>query len=473
MAENAAPLTQAEFAALLDTLGPFEPQSHMAVAVSGGPDSMALALLTHRWAHARGGAVVGLVVDHGLREESAHEAAQACHWLERLGIAGQILTWAARKPTTGIQAAARAARMELLAAACRQRSILHLLLAHHRDDQAETVALRQAAGSGPTGLAGMAAVRELPGVRLLRPLLAIPKARLLATLAAAGQPWLVDPANQATRFARGRLRADPSFTSEEPWARSGALAAARTSDDAALAALLARSARPDPLGFVRLGRADWQGLEPVRRADLLGRILASVAGRHYPVSPAALRRLAEAGWGTRATLAGCIIVCRGDDLLVAREPGRIGDRLMLEPAASGLWDRRWNLRHERGRQPVEVRALGARGARMLDAGLRGRLHRAGMPATVVHGLPGAWVGPMLVGCPPLAPFGLPASEDFSLVALLRPALPLASASFRGVNVVSNPQQPIYRPATARVLTGQPASAVIPDEPPRPTSRRTQ
>ena len=154
-------------------------------------------------------------------------------------------------------------------------------------------------------------------------------------------------------------------------------------------------------------RADWQGLEPVRRADLLGRILASVAGRHYPVSPAALRRLAEAGWGTRATLAGCIIVCRGDDLLVAREPGRIGDRLMLEPAASCLWDRRWNLGHARGRQPVEVRALGARGARMLDAELRGRLRRAGVPATVVHGLPAAWAGPMLVGCPPLVPYGLP------------------------------------------------------------------
>ena len=94
----------------------------------------------------------------------------------------RILRWTGPKPATGVQAAAREARYALLGAWCRDAGVLHLLLAHHLDDQAETVALRQARQSGPDGLAGMAAVRELKGSRLLRPLLSVPKDRLRATL---------------------------------------------------------------------------------------------------------------------------------------------------------------------------------------------------------------------------------------------------------------------------------------------------
>ena len=204
----ASPLDETRFAALMAALGPFERRPRLAVAVSGGPDSLALCLLAERWAQARGGATVGLIVDHGLRPESAREAGQVAAWLSARGIAQQVLSWQGAKPASGIQAAARAARYELLCAWCRAAGVLHLLTAHHRDDQAETVALRQARGSGADGLAGIAPVRELAGLRLLRPLLTVPKAALTALLAAAGQPWLEDPSNRAAAFARARLRRD-------------------------------------------------------------------------------------------------------------------------------------------------------------------------------------------------------------------------------------------------------------------------
>ena len=183
-------------------LGPFERAPRLAVAVSGGPDSLALTLLAARWAGQVGGTVQGLTVDHGLRPEFAAEAEQVVAWLGTHGIVCRVLTWTGPKPATGVQAAARSARYALLAAACREAGILHLLLAHHELDQAETACMRAERGSGQRGLAGMAAVSERAGLRLLRPLLRFAPERLKATLVAVAQPWLDDPGNVAQRFRR-------------------------------------------------------------------------------------------------------------------------------------------------------------------------------------------------------------------------------------------------------------------------------
>ena len=124
---------------------------------------MCLCLLADAWARARGGDVSALTVDHGLRPTAAAEARQVAVWLRARGIAHHVMPWTGAKPETSIQETAREARYRLLAGWCRAAGILHLLVAHHRDDQAETVALRQSRSSGADGLAGMAAVRELAG----------------------------------------------------------------------------------------------------------------------------------------------------------------------------------------------------------------------------------------------------------------------------------------------------------------------
>src|SRR5579871_1101881 len=187
-------------------LGPFESRPRLGVAVSGGADSMALVLLCHRWAQARGGAVLAISIDHGLRSDSAVEVRQVGRWLKARGIAHTALAW--HHEASGgaaIQARARAARYALLAEACRKRAILHLALAHHAGDQAETVLMRLARG-GIDGLAGMSEIATRDGLRLIRPLLGIEPARLRATLAAARQEWIEDPSNANPVFERVRWR---------------------------------------------------------------------------------------------------------------------------------------------------------------------------------------------------------------------------------------------------------------------------
>ncbi|TDH52505.1 tRNA lysidine(34) synthetase TilS, partial [Dankookia rubra] len=219
-----APLDDAEFAALMAPLGPFGPAPRIAAGVSGGPHSLALALLADRWARARGGALLALVVDHGLRPGSAAEAAGVAALLAGRGIAAEVLPLGL-PAGAGLQERARAGRHAALLRACRAAGTPWLLLGHHRADQAETLLFRALRGSGAGGLAAMAAVRAAPEALLLRPLLGTPPARLEGVVAAAGLAPVRDPSNADPRFARIALRrtlADPAGAG----AATAALAAA-------------------------------------------------------------------------------------------------------------------------------------------------------------------------------------------------------------------------------------------------------
>jgi tRNA(Ile)-lysidine synthase len=435
-------LDRAEFAARLDALGPFERAPELAVAVSGGPDSMALVLLAQGWAAARGGRVAPLIVDHRLRPESAAEAARVAGWLEHRGIAAQVLAWEGAKPATGIQAAARQARYRLLADACHDAGILHLLLGHQCQDQAETVAMRAASGSGPGGLAGMPVVAEHRGLRLLRPLLGVPRSRLVATLRAAGQPWIDDPSNVSPRFRRATLRQDLTLDVGGLWREASLQAAARAERERAAAAFLAAHARPHPLGFVRLEHVAWAALPADTREDLLRRLLAAVGGRAYPPSVAAVRRLAarltEAPARCRLTLGGCVVSLRRAELVVTREPGRVTERVMLSPGGAHLWDARFVIAYAAGPGPLEVARLGEVGRRALPVRVAAGLRAAGVPVAAVAALPAFWDGARLVGCAPLARYACASPDGFVAQVTPRVALPLAGAPFAGTNVVSNP-----------------------------------
>ncbi|MCJ2072067.1 tRNA lysidine(34) synthetase TilS [Methylobacterium sp. J-030] len=195
-------MTDASDDPVLQALGPWLGRGVL-LAVSGGPDSRAL---MHA-AAALGARVQVATVDHGLRPESRAEAEGVGAAARALGLPHAILAWAGPKPRTGLQDAARAARYDLLAAEARRVGADRVLTGHTRDDQAETVLMRLAAGSGPAGLAGMPAERVLvPGITLGRPFLVLPKAALVAWCEARGIPYLRDPGNADPRFARGRLR---------------------------------------------------------------------------------------------------------------------------------------------------------------------------------------------------------------------------------------------------------------------------
>jgi tRNA(Ile)-lysidine synthase len=180
------------------------PGQRFAVACSGGADSMALTLMI---AEAYPTHVTALIVDHGLRADSANEAAQVSGWLSARNIAHEILTWQADKPSSGLQVAARDARYTLMAGRCETLGIPALLTAHHADDQAETVLLALQRGAGLNGLAAMPAARTLGEITLLRPLLDIPKMSLVNMLQALSQDWIEDSSNANPRFDRVQIRA--------------------------------------------------------------------------------------------------------------------------------------------------------------------------------------------------------------------------------------------------------------------------
>jgi tRNA(Ile)-lysidine synthase len=187
------------------------------LAVSGGPDSIALMWLAARWrgAHKRGPRLVAVTVDHGLRPEAAREARDVKRLAGALDLPHRTLRWTGPKPRSGLPAAARDARYRLLAKAARANGATHILTAHTRDDQAETLLMRMARGSGLAGLSAMARQSEREGVVLARPFLQISKSRLLATLAEAKLGFAVDPSNSDARFTRPRFRAlMPALASE-------------------------------------------------------------------------------------------------------------------------------------------------------------------------------------------------------------------------------------------------------------------
>ena len=181
----------------------------LVLAVSGGPDSVALMWLMARWQRSlvRAPRLTVVTIDHGLRREAAREAREVKRLATELGLPHRTLRWRGAKPKTGLPAAAREARYRLLAEAARAVGASHVLTAHTRDDQAETLLMRLFRGSGLAGLSAMAPLSERDGIVLARPLLDVAKAQLIAPLKRAKVGFADDPTNRDTAFTRPRLRA--------------------------------------------------------------------------------------------------------------------------------------------------------------------------------------------------------------------------------------------------------------------------
>ena len=410
-------------------LGGFEPRPFIAVAVSGGPDSLALGILADRWARERGGRAVALTVDHGLRPGSADEAATVGYWLSTRGIAHAVLVWDGPKPTTGIQEAARAARYRLLAERCSAEGCLHLLTAHQREDQAETYLIRERAGSAGDGLAGIAAVRELAGLRLVRPLLGVSRARLAAFLEGERQPYLRDPSNRNPAFERVRVRASLDQAAIDRTVKAAAAyAERRIARERALAALLARAATLHPAGFavvepVQIGAAGELG----ERA--LGRVARAIGGGAYPLRRERLARLgvALAEMPARArTLGGCRLVPWRGRVLVLRETERAAAPLRLDPGVSALWDRRFRaVLPANASTPITLSYLGSEGVVRLCR--HAVTDNNPLPRLVYPALPALWDGDGLAAVPHLGYRRL-RSDTLPEIAFLPPE-PLCGAGF--------------------------------------------
>jgi tRNA(Ile)-lysidine synthase len=310
------------------------------LAVSGGSDSTALLVLAARWAKKlkRAPKLLAVTVDHGLRPEARREAAAVKRLARRLGVPHRTLRWRGRKPKTGLQHAARIARYSLLAETALRAGYDHVLTAHTLDDQAETVLLRLARGSGLTGLAGMAHASAVPiggesAVFLVRPLLRVPKSRLIATLMSAGIGHSEDPTNRDPRFARTRWRdLMPELAREGLDARGLTRLATRvrraeaTIEFAVSAARAALAPGPWPeRGPIAFDAARIGDLPAEVALRLIGRAIART-GDEGPLELAKLEALYEAlrqaRKPIRRTLAGALITLMSDRLTVERAPAR-------------------------------------------------------------------------------------------------------------------------------------------------------
>jgi tRNA(Ile)-lysidine synthase len=314
----------------------------LVLAVSGGPDSTALMLLAARWRDSLDTKpkLVAVTVDHGLRKESRREALAVARLARKLKIAHRTLRWNGRKPATGLQEAARAARYRLLGDAARKAGAAHVVTAHTLDDQAETVLIRMTRGSGVTGLGAMARLAPLPSgadgaITLVRPLLDIPKSRLIATLSAAKIPYADDPSNRDPRFTRARLRTLMGALAQEGLdARRLAqlarrLKRAEAAIEAAVDRAMAELTADLPSGAVTLEARRFDELPAEIALRLLGRAVAR-AGDEGPVELGkleALKSALEVAQNTgdrrfRRTLAGAAVTMRGHQLVVERAPPR-------------------------------------------------------------------------------------------------------------------------------------------------------
>jgi tRNA(Ile)-lysidine synthase len=399
----------------MERLGPFEPAPRLAIAASGGADSSALALLARDWVRSRGGSLLALVVDHGLRRESAAEAALTADRLAARGIPVRRLHAQGLTRGPALAERARAARYRLLAAACADEGILHLLLGHHALDQAETVMMRALGQSADRGLAGMPALAEQAHLRLLRPLLHVPPQALRVLLREAGLDWIEDPSNRDPRTLRARLRAPLAGNAPAIAALTRAAdlaAAARARREAAVSGILAERVTIRPEGFALLSPGP---IDP----QALAALIQTIGGAPY--APATDQMRALAADPRPATVAGVRLLRAGRSgpgLLLVREAAAMQTAVPAEPGAR--WDGRFRLAALSEQQAgLSLGALGADSARFRRT--------SALPAAVLRTLPALRRGNFLEVVPHLLYPDRTACASVRLI--FDPPRPLAGAPF--------------------------------------------
>jgi tRNA(Ile)-lysidine synthase len=402
------PIADDELAELLGSLARFE---RLLIAISGGADSMALMHLLRQWASSTRPEMQLHVatVDHGLRPQSAAEAQWVASECAALGLPHVILAWHAPKPATGIQEAARAARYRLLAGHARASGCGALVTAHHQDDQAETVLMRLARGSGVDGLAAMAAESDLgDGLTLARPLLGMPKARLIATLQARGVTWLEDPSNANVLFERVRLREaraalESIGLSPEHLAQSALrLGRARRALEGLAHSFMAAHVATHDGAYLEIEEAALRAAGAEIAIRVLRHGLSMCGGQEQAPRLAKLEALWQslASGAAAVTLGGCLIEPASGRIAIYREPGRAGlPEIPLAGEGGTLWDNRFEMRPL---QPLpagaRVRALGADGLARLKQ-LAGGGTVLAYPRRAALTLPSVWQGEALLAVP--------------------------------------------------------------------------
>lgn len=411
-----------------------EPYSRAVLAVSGGSDSVALLHLAARWAGLPGMSAPRLsvaTVDHGLRSGSADDAQFVVSVAEKLGLPVAVLSWDGVKPVQGIQEQARQARYDLLGRFAREggEGRCAVVTAHTEDDQAETLLMRLARGSGPEGLQGMRPVRALApheGVDLVRPLLDLSRSQLRSYLKEIGGAWVDDPSNADHRFERVRLRgaADtlgllgltPSMLARAAGRQRRAVEALDAAvDDLCQAALHLNGGL-----FARIDGREFHLRPSEIQLRLLQRVLAMFGGTSPRADLAQVEQLTERlrrEAMVKVTLGGCEVRACRNEIRVYRELGRADlQPVELNSGDEAVWDNRFVIRVHRARRPVSIRVLDRAALTRIRRTVRPRLS---LPFRAAATLPAVWLGEDLIavgGLEAVSMHGTDGAEDASVEA---------------------------------------------------------
>lgn len=373
------------------------PDAPLGVAVSGGGDSVALLLLLH----SAGYDLRVATVDHRLRPEAADEALGVAELCAKLGLPHEVLVWETPDFKGNLQKAARESRRLLLSAWAKRLGLRDIVLGHTLDDQAETVLMRLARGSGVDGLAGMAAVRRADGLRWHRPLLGVRRADLRAYLRESGVGWVDDPSNDDLKYDRIKARraldilAPLGLGSERLAETAAHMRRARGALEAATLALAQRCA-----AISEAGELTFSGIEDAPREvqlRLLAAALGWVSGAGYRPRFTALEGLLDSclsGAAFGKTLHGCLISRRKNEIVINRE-------VSATPAMGPLenrWDSRWEI-NLKDTKNLQIRALSEDGLQCCTHWRDSGHSRAALLAS-----PSFWQGGLLQAAP-LAHFG--------------------------------------------------------------------
>ncbi len=408
MKEAERPLDMHELSTAFKVLRPL---NRLVLAVSGGADSLALMILCHEWLIENSLSLSLYVasVDHGLRPEAKDECALVAELAAQRGLPHATLTWRNNVSASNIQARARDARYQLLSDYAKSLGCRSIAVAHHRDDQAETFIMRLLRGSGVTGLGAMRVKQPVGDLTLVRPLLDIPKSRLLASLRARDLQWIEDPSNHSDAYMRVRMRKLLPQLAQEGGDASRLAATARRLQraDAALdgvaSVFFLRHMRPEPGCALSMDPADFMSLEEEFRLRLLRMMLVHVAGPAYPpreekliAIDAALLGMRETKIFDKRTMGGCCFHWSDGRVWIYRELGRNPRTILMQNNDPTDWHGLYTIHRPEVDQQLEVklRDLGADGRALLtEAGLRfpAKATMCGsIPSGLIEALPSIW-----------------------------------------------------------------------------------
>jgi len=331
-------------------------EKSIAVAISGGSDSMALALLLGEYAKESGAQITAITVDHKLRVEAALEAKQVGLWLKKYGIKHHILCWEGEKKSSNIQAEARKARYRLMSDFCAVHNIKLLAVAHTCEDQAETVLMRLMRGSGVDGLSGISDSSDVFGIKLIRPLLGTKRAELREYLHNKSQKWIDDPSNENIKYKRVEVRKfikaseEPELLTKRLVDTSAHMARAKDYIEQQIRKNLIGIFAFNEAGFYTIDRNCFRNLHPEERLRSLAAALQHAGGQDYRPRFENLNQLHDniisGNIGSGCTLWGCEISQskkkhEENILYIYRETSLIAENIAVQPNSQIVWDDRF------------------------------------------------------------------------------------------------------------------------------------